>query len=266
MPHLNSSILSALPVLVPPTSEQQAIAEVLDSLDETIQVNERLHDQCHDQASTFLTRLLDTAKSDSTLQHGRLRDVAALNIQNVTPGAGTLRYLDISAVGMGRAAEPTAMQWADAPRRARRAVKDGDVLWSTVRPNRKAHCLVIDPAPDLVVSTAVAVLTPVSVGPSFLYGITEQPEFVDYLVSVAKGTTYPEVHPERFLQASLPLPSRDALASFEESTMPLRRRAASALNESRKLAALRDTLLPPLLSGQLREHDAEVLAEEVVRS
>ena len=262
MPHLNSDILSALPVLVPPASEQQAIAKVLNSLDEKIRINERLHDQCHNQASALLIRLLDEAKSDGTLERGRLGDVGALNARNVTPGAGTLRYLNISAVGMGRADEPSVMRWAKAPRQARRGVKDGDILWSTVRPNRKAHCLVLDPAPDLVVSTAFAVLTPISVGPSFLYGMTEQSEFVDYLVSVAKGTPYPTVRPERFLHAPLPLPSRDKCASFEESTMPLRRRAIDALTESTKLAALRDTLLPPLLSGQLRGHDAELLIED----
>jgi type I restriction enzyme S subunit len=120
-------------------------------------------------------------------------------------------------------------------------VNDRDVLWSTVRPNRKAHCLVLDPAPDRVVSTAFAVLTPVSVGPSFLYGITEQPEFVNYLVSMAEGTAYLALRPEQFLQVPLPLLSWDAIASFEVSTMPLGRRAGAALKESTGLAALRDT-------------------------
>jgi type I restriction enzyme M protein len=264
MLHLNSSILSDLPVLVPPVNEQQAIAEMLGALDDKIEINERLHDLCHDQASALLTKVLDAAKSDGTLEQGHLGDVTTLNVRNVNPRTGTLKYLNVSAVGVGRAKEPTVMQWAAAPRRARRAVKDGDILWSTARPDRKSHCLVLDPDPDLVVSTAFAVLTPVSVGPSFLYAITEQPEFVDYLVSVANGAAYPTVRPERFLQAPLPLPSRDALTAFEESTMPLRRRAGAALNESRKLAALRDTLLPVLLTGELSVHDAEVLAGKAV--
>src|SRR5260370_41868149 len=118
------------------------------------------------------------------------------------------------------------------------------------------------PAPDLVVSTAFAVLTPVSVGPSFLYGITERPDFAASLASVAEGTAYPAVRPEQFLQAPLPLPPWDAIASFEVSTTPLRRRAGAALKESRKLAALRDTLLPPLLSGELCVGDAEILVRD----
>jgi type I restriction enzyme, S subunit len=79
---------------------------------------------------------------------------------------------------------------------------------------------------------------------------------------MAEGTAYPAVRPEQFLQVPLPLPSWDAIASFEVSTMPLRRRAGAALKESRKLAALRDTLLPPLLSGELRVDDAENLVRD----
>jgi type I restriction enzyme S subunit len=52
-----------------------------------------------------------------------------------------------------------------------------------VRPNRKSHCLLLDPPEDLVVSTGFAVLTPTAVGPSFLYGMTERPQFVDYLIA-----------------------------------------------------------------------------------
>ena len=256
---LNLRDVRRLPVAMPPIPERSAIAEVLGALDDKIEINERLHGHYHNLAAAILTRMLYSAESDGTLEEGRLGDVAQVNARKATPGVGMLRYLDISSVGVGRADDPAVMEWAVAPGRARRAVKDGDVLWSTVRPNRRSHCLVLDPEPDLVVSTGFAVLTAISVGPSFLYGVTERSEFVDYLVSVAEGSAYPAVRAERFSEALVPLPSRDALASFEESTMPLRRCAGAALNESRKLAALRDTLLAPLLSGELRVRDAEAL-------
>jgi type I restriction enzyme S subunit len=259
---LNLRDVRRLPVAMPPQLERRAIAEVLNALDDKIDINERLYCLCHDLASGLLARVLDAAESAGTSEKRRLGDVAQVNARKTAPGVGMLRYLDISSVGVGRADEPTEMEWAAAPGRARRAVKDGDVLWSTVRPNRRSHCLLLDPEPDLVVSTGFAVLTPVSIGPSFLYGVTERSEFVDYLVSVAEGSAYPAVRAERFSEALVPLPSRDALASFEESTMPLRRYAGAVLNESRKLVALRDTLLPPLLSGELRVRDAEALVGE----
>ena len=154
------------------------------------------------------------------------------------------------------------MAWSDAPSRARRGVANGDVLWSTVRPNRRSHCLLLNPPSDLVVSTGFAVLTPKLVGPSFLYGMSERQEFVDYLVSVADGSTYPAVRADRFVEAPLQVPNRDALTSYESATMVLRERGAAARWESNLLLQLRDLLLRNLLSEGLPVSDAEFLGEE----
>jgi type I restriction enzyme S subunit len=248
---------------VPPIVEQRAIAEVLGALDEKIECNNRLHDCSHNLAAALLARVLGETEAEGTQSEGRLEDIAAVNVRKVEPAEGTLRYLDISSVGVGRADEPTLMPWTEAPGRARRGVRNGDVLWSSVRPNRKSHCLVLDPPPDLVVSTGFAVLTPTKVGSSFLYGITEQPAFIGYLEAVAEGSTYPAVRADRFLDAPVRLVPTGVLASYEEETMPLRRRATTALDESRVLAQLRDTLLPRLLSGELRVRDAEAAVEAV---
>lgn len=155
------------------------------------------------------------------------------------------------------------MTWSDAPGRARRGVADGDVLWSTVRPNRRSHCLVLDPPSDLVASTGFAVLTPVTVGPSFLYGVTDRQEFSAWLESVAEGSAYPAAPADRFAEAPVPLPDADTLMRYEEATMPLRRYSAQLTEESRTLVQLRDTLLPPLVSGRLRR-EAESLVGEAV--
>jgi type I restriction enzyme S subunit len=114
------------------------------------------------------------------------------------------------------------------------------------------------------VSTGFAVLTPIKVGPAFLYEVTKRDAFVQYLESVAEGSAYPAVRAERFEQAVIPLPSPERLAEFEAIAMPLRRRAHSAEVESRTLAALRDELLPKLLSGEIRARDAEKVVEDVM--
>jgi type I restriction enzyme S subunit len=256
--------LGKWPIAIPSLSVQRSIAEVLGALDDKIEANENIALSCDELASAELQSVLQTSETKGTLTMGRLGDVAVVNVRTVQPGEGGLSYLDISSVGVGRAEQPTRMTWAEAPSRARRSVTAGDVLWSTVRPNRKSHCLLLDPSPDLVVSTGFAVLTPVSVGPSFLYGVTERPEFVDYLVSVADGSAYPAVRAERFTEAPLPLPEPNLLAGYESSTMPLRERRAAAIRESHFLAELRRALLPELLSGELRIRDAETLVEEAV--
>jgi len=264
VPHINLGILGELQVPLPSLSEQRAIAEVLGALDDKIEANDNVALGCDQLASAELERVLQTSESKGTLAVVRLGDVAGVNVRTAQPEEGELSYLDIASVGVGRAEQPTGMTWAEAPSRARRAVASGDVLWSTVRPNRKSHCLLLDPSPDLVVSTGFAVLTPVIIGPSFLYGVTERSEFIDYLVSVADGSAYPAVRAERFTDALVPLPEPSLLAAYESSTMPLRERRAAALRESHYLSALRDALLPKLLSGELRVRKAETLVEEAV--
>lgn len=251
-------------VVLPSRPEQESIAELLGTLDDKIDCNERIRVSANETAAALLSDLLAKTEREGTLTKGRLRDVANVNSRAVKPGSGSFRYLDISSIGVGHAQEPAILDWSQAPGRARRGVADGDVLWSTVRPNRESHWLVLDPPTDLVVSTGFAVLTPTSVGPSFLYGMTERRQFIDYLVCVAEGSAYPAVRADRFLDAPIPLPPLTAVSAYEALTLPLRRRAHAAAQESRVLGRLRDLLLPRLLSGELRMRDVEPLVGEVV--
>jgi type I restriction enzyme S subunit len=108
------------------------------------------------------------------------------------------------------------------------------------------------------------VLSPVKVGPSFLYGITEREEFVEYLTSVADGSAYPAVRADRFEVAPIPLPSEAFRARYERLAMPLRMMAEASAVEAHEIERLRDSILPNLLSGELRVRDAEHLVEAVV--
>lgn len=263
--HLNVADVRRIPLgALPSLEEQTRVAAALGALDDKIDANERLAECCDQLASAELSRLLQTSEEEGSLVVTRLGDVADVNLRTVKPSTGMLTYLDISSVSVGSAEPPTRMAWADAPSRARRGVANGDVLWSTVRPNRQSHCLLLDPPADLVVSTGFAVLTPRTVGPSFLYGISERKEFVEYLVSVAHGSAYPAVRADRFSDAPIQLPTMEALASYESSTMALRERAATARKESNVLFRLRDVLLRNLFSGALSISDGGSLLEAAV--
>lgn len=164
----------------------------------------------------------------------------------------------------GRIEATTTYERDRAPSRAQRLVRDGDVIWSCVRPNRRSYALVHDPPPNVVVSTGFAVLTPRAVPPSFLYMAVTTEEFVDYLTSNADGSAYPAVRPSHFEAGELPLPSDERLREFDDLAAPLLRRRSLHDRESRTLAALRDTLLPKLISGEIRIRDAKKTAEQAL--
>ncbi|RLU99445.1 hypothetical protein CTZ27_16130 [Streptomyces griseocarneus] len=249
-------------VQLPVRAEQEAVADVLGALDDKIAVNERIAAAVDDLAAALFEDLL-TADAEGT--EVLLGDIADVNVRTVkAQDSGSLRYVDISSVGVGSYGWPEEMPWRDAPGRARRKAAVGDTIWSTVRPNRRSHALVLDEDPDLVFSTGLAVLSPKAVGPAFLYESTRLASFQVYLESVAEGSAYPAVRADRFKGAPIILPSEDARFRFEETAMAMRLRAHQAHVESRTLATLRDTLLPQLMSGRLRVKDAEKIVEDHV--
>jgi type I restriction enzyme S subunit len=60
------------------------------------------------------------------------------------------------------------------------------------------------------------------------------------------------------------LPVEAVAAAFTDYIQPMVRRIVCNIHESRTLAALRDTLLPKLISGELRVKDAEKRVEALV--
>src|SRR3990172_6857127 len=91
----------------------------------------------------------------------RLGDIADINALNVRKNSepDEINYVDIASVSPGRINKIEPMPFKNAPGRARRIVNHGDIIWSTVRPNRKSYCLILDPLQNTLVSTGFAVIT-----------------------------------------------------------------------------------------------------------
>jgi len=120
-----------------------------------------------------------------------------------------LRYIDISSVGVGQIESPPQMiKVSDAPSRAKRLVRKGDTVLSTVRPNRRSMFFASEPSDDWVVSTGFVVLRPniKLVEPRFLYTCVFNQDFTEYLITREKGAAYPAVSPEDIANAEIPIP------------------------------------------------------------
>ncbi|HNR90843.1 MAG TPA: restriction endonuclease subunit S [Dokdonella sp.] len=87
-------------------------------------------------------------------------------------------------------------------------------------------------------------------------------ESMDAIVGNANGSTFQEISKSNFRPLRVVVPSDPVLTSFTRSAGPLYRQLAENERESRTLAQLRDTLLPKLISGQLRVADAEAFLKE----
>jgi type I restriction enzyme S subunit len=257
-----------LRVVVPPVGVQQRIARPLTALDDLIdncrgrielleQMAQAIYREWfvrfrfpgHDNISLVDSPLGPVPEGWSA---ARLGDLAAVNRTSRTPGIGErVKYLDISCLGDGLIEVPPEIDGAHAPGRARRVVTAGDVVWSMVRPNRRAHALLVEPGDDWIASTGLAVLTPLTVPASFLFEAVSAREFSDYLVSKEGGSAYPAVRPKDFEDAVMVVPSPDILQQFDEVTAAHHQLIWNLRQQSDRLAAMRDLLLPKLVTGQL---------------
>jgi type I restriction enzyme S subunit len=75
---------------------------------------------------------------------------------------------------------------------------------------------------------------------------------IDDLVQTAHGSVFDTITTSTFAASRLVLPPQQVYDSFEKAVSPIFARILSNIEESRTLGALRDTLLPKLLSGELR--------------
>lgn len=151
-----------------------------------------------------------------------LKRAAAINttvLPEDTDPDYTFRYIDIASVNSdGSLGELTALRFEDAPSRARRVVRAGDVIVSTVRTYLRAIARIPSDDVDLVCSTGFAVLTArPQVNPRFLYWWTRSSPLVEEVVARSVGVGYPAVAPEelgRIPTPLPPLPEQEAIADF----------------------------------------------------
>ena len=128
-------------------------------------------------------------------------------------------YLEIGAVGTGvLIEEPNRICFADAPSRARRIVKNGDTIISTVRTYLKAVWTRPATNGNLICSTGFAVLTPrEGVAPGFLGYLVQSNPFTDPLTAESVGIAYPAIGEERFSSLRVcfpPLPEQITIVRY----------------------------------------------------
>lgn len=86
---------------------------------------------------------------------------------------------------------------------------------------------------------------------TLLYCILYDDKFFSYVMSGSKGTKMPRGDKKQIMKYTIIVPTDDELRSFSQIVEPMFRLVQKAKQESSRLATLRDTLLPKLMSGEL---------------
>ena len=196
---------------------------------------------------------------------GTLADVSTLNpeVWSKQNRPREISYVDLSNTKWGRIESVAVLQQADAPSRARRVLRPRDTIVGTVRPGNGSYAFISEEG--LTGSTGFAVLRPKRPEyAEFVYLAVTARENIEALSHLSDGGAYPAVRPEVVATTQVAR-SKDAVVErFARLAQPLLATIARNERESRTHAALRDALLPKLISGELRVNEAEQFVGRMV--
>lgn len=168
------------------------------------------------------------------------------------------RYLDIGSVKTGRLAkELERLRFASAPSRARRVLRRGDTIISTVRTYLKAIWYVNEEAGDLIASTGFAVLTPGrEVEPEYLGYVIQSSGFVNRVTANSIGIAYPAIAETVLGRFPVVMPptleeQQAILAHIKAESAPLDQAIEQALTEIKLIREYRDRLIADVVTGQV---------------
>lgn len=108
----------------------------------------------------------------------------------------------------------TTYPFEKAPSRARRIVKEGDVIISTVRTYLKAITSIKSKFDGYIASTGFAVLTPKLISSGFLGQLVLNEGFIGEIISLSKGVSYPSITASDLTNITIPVPE-----STEQTTI-----------------------------------------------
>lgn len=254
---INLGALKDLPVPIPPRSQQDSIALVLGTIDDKIAVNDRVARTCDDLRSVRLDYWLRAhpamtgelpLSSVAEFVNGRAytkdasrtgRMVIRIAEINSGPGASTV-YNDIEVPDQNVA-------------------RPGDVLFAWSGSLSVARWF----RPEAIINQHIFKVIPKTAVPMWLANDLVQRKLAMFQ-SIAAGKATTMGHIQRHdLDEPVIAPADSYLAQLDDELGPLWDRALAAEQESLTLAELRDTLLPTLMTREIRVRDAEKIVEDV---
>ena len=284
--------LRMLQIHLPPLSEQRAIAHILGTLDDKIELNRRMNATLEsmaralfrswfvdfdpvrakmegrdtglpkDIADLFPDRLVNSKLEETPegWESARLTDLMEVNPKRPLPRGRIAPYVDMASMPT-RGHVPESI--VERPFGSGMRFVNGDTLVARITPClENGKTAYVDFLRDDEVgwgSTEFIVLRPMPPLPApFAYCLARSTRFREFAVQNMSGTSGRQRVPAAALgEFMMAAPPKGIAARFGQVARSLLERASRAAAESRVLATARDALLPKLVSGEIRARDAE---------
>ncbi|RFT15123.1 MAG: Type I restriction-modification system, specificity subunit S [Candidatus Saccharicenans subterraneus] len=281
---LSGSALANIKIRVPPLFEQRAVAHILGTLDDKIELNRRMSETLEAMAhAIFKAWFVDfepvRAKMEGRWRRGESLPGLPAHLYDLFPSRLVDSELGEIPEGwewsyLGDIAD---VNWGDTNVTKDSYVQDGYLAYSAKGPDGYL------PYYDFDLVGVVLSAIGVNAGRTWLargkwscikntirFWSTVSDISTEYLYFATNGTNIwplrgsaqPFISQTDARNIRVLHPTNKLAKRFGENVAPFLEKLASSLNESRTLAAIRDTLLPKLISGELRVKDAELFLRE----
>lgn len=230
MPSINTKLLGEVEVICPEIEEQRKIADILSKIDDKIEENQKINENLEQQAQAIYCDMFIT-NANPSWQLGRLSDLITVRygqdhkkladgIYPVYGSGGIMRYVekplyDKESVLIPRKGTLNNVMYVNKP------------FWSV----------------DTMFFTEMKLPNVAK----FVFHFVKSKD----LASLNAGSAVPSMTTDILNAMELPIPDADTFYKFENIVAPLYQAMQQNTQESSKLAELRDSLLPRLMSGEL---------------
>ena len=263
IPSLTVPVIEAVRVKLPTKEIQTRIADIIDSVNEKIDTNRKINARLEELAQAiFKSWFIDFepfgGKMPEDWANFKVGEVSTINERQYSLHENwtDFQYLDTGNITeniIGKLYKFSNNN--DLPSRARRKVKEFDIIYSTVRPNQRHFGLILNPDKNWLVSTGFAVISAKQsyINSFYLYMVISQKKVSEYLQSLGEQatSTYPSVNATDIANLEIMVPDLELQNQFGLIISKIFQLKNTLEQESSRLAALRDTLLPKLMSGEL---------------
>lgn len=250
---LTKGMLEALEIELPALSYQRAVARIIDAIQSKIQVNTKLNGYLEELLLAKYDKLFP---ADAAFT-GVLSDIGEV-VGGATPSKKRPDYYCAEGIGwitprdLSNTNDKFIAHGADDITNAgyiscsAKLLPKGSVLFSSRAPIGYVAIAADETATN---QGFKSVVPKEEIGTAFVYCFLIRNR--QRIADMGAGTTFPEVSGKMMKSVKLAVPSQVDCAEFDSFARPVLRQQEALEKESRKLIALRDALLPKLMSGEI---------------
>lgn len=298
VPSLTTKVLNEIEITIPNLPTQRAIAEILSSLDDKIELNNQMNKTLEEMAQAVFKQWFVDFEFPFDFAQGKPDEkgkpykssggemveselgmipkgwkVYSMNelLETISKTYPLKTVKDVVFLNTGDIQNGVFLHRnfsipSTLPGQAKKSIIKGDILYSEIRPENKRFAYVHFDSEEYVVSTKLMVLRSiVPINSLFQYFILIQQEQIDYLQHLAESRsgTFPQITFSELSTIKIPISDFEFVNFFTKKI--LSSYFAFRFNseaQNKELIKTRDALLPKLLSGEIDVSEAESIIEE----